>query len=61
MASIEQCISCKRWFSVSEHPMSVPGGREREPINCPHCHATAREEMTDGFWRTKPENPPEST
>lgn len=61
MAHTEKCPHCSGWFSVSERPMGVPGGLDREPIDCPHCKLTVRSEMTDGFWDTKPEVPPEQS
>jgi predicted Zn finger-like uncharacterized protein len=59
MTDVEQCPECKQWFTVQESRMGVPGGKEREPVDCPHCRAIVRQAMTDGFWRTYPADAPE--
>lgn len=58
MTDAEKCPHCGGWFTVRERPMGVPGGQDREPINCAHCKRVVRSEMTDGFWDTELAQPP---
>jgi aspartate carbamoyltransferase regulatory subunit len=45
---IDKCTNekCLKEFQV--HPIGggVPGGKEKEPIDCPYCGTTVRTEMT---------------
>lgn len=54
MSNVEFCTNpdCGRPFSVSALGGGVPGGKEREPIDCPHCGHTVRSEMTSAVFRT---------
>lgn len=49
--AIEKCQSCKKPFRVSEHNLSIPGTKEKEPITCPYCSYTI-ERTTNGWWNT---------
>lgn len=51
---VEQCPEedCGRLFTVSHIGEDAPGGREREPISCPHCGVEVRSERTAGVFRT---------
>lgn len=53
MSNAEQFQHCNKWFTVHQRPMGVPGGKDREPINCAHFGLDAREEMTDVSWFTE--------
>lgn len=48
----EKCPECGHEFEVIEQPMGVPGGKSLEDIDCPYCHATVDEKMTDGTFYT---------
>lgn len=47
-----ECTQCGATVIVTEHPMGVPGGQEKEQGYCPTCHGLVAEFMTDGFIRT---------
>lgn len=54
MRSTEQCPKCKNYFIVREEGPNFPGGKEREPIACPHTPCDfVREQMTSGWFRTE--------
>lgn len=57
--TVEKCpnANCGKLFSVSQIGTNVPGGRESEPITCPHCGYEARTERTSGVFRTHPATP----
>lgn len=46
------CPYCGQKFHVQECPMGVPGGKEKEDIDCPCCNKTVEQRMTDGWFRT---------
>lgn len=46
------CPYCKKFFHVLEHPMGVPGGKDKEDIDCPWCGKTVEQKMTDGWFQT---------
>ena len=54
MNNTESCTNekCKKAFSVTEIGGGVPGGKESEPVICPHCGFTVRTERTSGAFRT---------
>ncbi|SFU15537.1 hypothetical protein SAMN05444141_11145 [Pseudovibrio denitrificans] len=43
---MEQCNKCGGLYSVSRIGPVVPGGKEREEVNCPHCDDLKFSEMT---------------
>jgi hypothetical protein len=43
---MNQCKACDGFFTVSWIGVNVPGGKEREEVDCPHCGETAYSEMT---------------
>jgi len=46
----EECPKCGAEFSVTEIGGGGICGACREPINCPYCHETVREERTTGTF-----------
>lgn len=46
------CPKCGKPFHVQEFPMGVPGGKEKEDIDCPWCHTTVEQKMSDGWFFT---------
>lgn len=46
------CLECGRRFRVQVTTMNVPGGKEREEVGCPYCHANNGYRMTSGFVYT---------
>lgn len=46
------CCECGRKFYVHVSTMNVPGGKDREEIECPYCHAYNGYRMTSGFVDT---------
>jgi endogenous inhibitor of DNA gyrase (YacG/DUF329 family) len=50
--AIETCPDCQKPFDVSEVSLGMPGTKEKEDINCPHCHKVLRQEISNGFFRT---------
>ena len=52
--NVEKCPSdaCGRLFTISHIGNDAPGGREREPIECPHCGILVRSERTAGVFVT---------
>lgn len=46
------CKECGRKFLVQVTSMNVPGGKEKEEINCPYCGAENGHRMTSGFVYT---------
>jgi transposase-like protein len=51
MMEIERCSACKRPYSISEIGGGFPGGKESEPITCPHCAHTYNQ-RSSGTFRT---------
>ena len=49
---IEFCGKCGRPFSVSEQGGQMPGTRESEEINCPHCYTTYATGSSNGYFQT---------
>ncbi|MCG9575360.1 hypothetical protein L1D14_03830 [Vibrio tubiashii] len=47
---IEECRFCSALFSVSETGGGGVCGACNEPICCPHCHKTVRQERTTGVF-----------
>ncbi|QIK50634.1 hypothetical protein G7058_00280 [Jeotgalibaca porci] len=45
----ETCKECGKEFTYNHHGDIYPGGKEREYIYCPYCHATNGSKMTSGF------------
>ena len=54
--SKEKCTNekCGKEFSVSLIGLNVPGGKESEPVVCPHCNTVVRTERTSGAFITSP-------
>ena len=51
MSEIEECRKCGRPFYVSEIGGRMPGTKESEDIECPHCgHTMTR--RSNGVFRT---------
>ena len=48
---IETCDSCNRKYEVREIGGDVPGGKEKEPVECPYCGSTYYQ-MTSGIYKT---------
>ena len=46
------CSECGRRFRVQVTTMNVPGGKEREEVDCPYCHSNNGYRMTSGFVYT---------
>ena len=46
----EKCPFCGATFAVTEMAAGGICGACREPINCPHCGKTLREERTTGWF-----------
>ena len=46
----QTCPFCGKEFHVHEFPMGVPGGKDKEDIDCPYCHKTVDQKMTDGWF-----------
>ncbi len=46
------CPSCGKRFHVTENVMGVPGGKDKESIDCPYCGYTVSQKMTDGWFTT---------
>ena len=46
------CSECGRRFRVKVTTMNVPGGKEREEVDCPYCHSNNGYRMTSGFVYT---------
>ncbi|MDR7239197.1 Zn finger protein HypA/HybF involved in hydrogenase expression [Neobacillus drentensis] len=42
------CKKCGKEFYFQVTEMNVPGGKEREYINCPHCGETNGSVVTSG-------------
>ncbi|AXK38522.1 hypothetical protein [Crenobacter cavernae] len=47
-----ECKKCHAKVIVTEHPMGVPGGQDKEQGYCPACGELVAEFMSDGFIRT---------
>ena len=48
----ELCSKCGALVRIIEHPMEVPGGKEREVANCPNCNEILFSAMIDGCFST---------
>lgn len=46
------CHLCGKKLHVTERPMGVAGGKDKEDINCPWCGQTVDQKMTDGWFET---------
>ena len=46
------CSKCSRKFHVQVSTMNVPGGKDREDVDCPYCGANNGYRMTSGFVST---------
>ena len=44
-----KCKKCGAQVRITERPMGVPGGKEKEQAFCPKCNTVVAEFMTDGF------------
>ena len=44
------CKNCGAKAHIQEFPMGVPGGKEKEEVNCPKCRSIIYEAMTDGWF-----------
>ena len=44
-----KCKKCGAQVKITERPMGVPGGKEKEQAFCPKCNSLVAEYMTDGF------------
>ena len=49
---MEECTKCGKPFKVSEHNLTMPGTKEREPIICPYCNHNVDERISNGWWNT---------
>lgn len=52
-----ECPSCTSKVKITERPMGVPGGMEKEQGYCPKCKTLVAEFMTDGFINVDLINP----
>lgn len=46
------CSECGKRFLVQVTTMNVPGGKDKEEVDCPYCHANNGYHMTSGFVYT---------
>ncbi|WP_338452328.1 hypothetical protein R4Z09_10845 [Niallia oryzisoli] len=46
------CKKCGKDFHYEVTDMRVPGGKEREEINCPYCGESNGSVVTSGFVHT---------
>lgn len=44
------CNECDAKVHIQEFPMGVPGGKEKEEVDCPKCGNQIYEAMTDGWF-----------
>lgn len=51
------CENCKTNIHISERPMGVPGGKEKEQAYCPKCGHLVAEHITDGSLNATIINP----
>ena len=49
----ETCPNCKKCFEWNDGDMHVPGGKDREDVNCPWCGTTVTTRVTSGSIYTK--------
>ncbi|EJS2611611.1 MULTISPECIES: hypothetical protein [Vibrio] len=56
----EKCPFCGALFTVTEVGGGGICGACREPIDCPYCNETVREERTTGFFKESLVKKPES-
>lgn len=47
-----KCTECGKMFHVRVTTMNVPGGKDKEEVDCPYCHANNGYRMTSGFVYT---------
>lgn len=43
------CEKCGTKLKVTEQPINVPGGKDKEQAYCPECNHLVAEHMTSGF------------
>lgn len=48
----KKCLQCQKVFEVNVTTMGVPGGKDREDIDCPYCGFNNGYRMTSGFVET---------
>ena len=46
------CSECGKKFHVQVSSMGVPGGKDKEEVDCPYCGANNGYRMTSGFVNT---------
>ncbi len=51
---VRTCNKCGKEFEVRNEGDMFPGGREKEELRCPYCHAINGYMMTSGMPRTYP-------
>lgn len=44
------CKDCGKKFTVATIGGGVPGGKEMETVDCPHCHSEQYREMTSASF-----------
>lgn len=44
-----ECKNCESKVRITERPMNVPGGKDKEQAYCPECNELVAEHMTSGF------------
>ncbi|SMG63711.1 hypothetical protein BMETH_1869_0 [methanotrophic bacterial endosymbiont of Bathymodiolus sp.] len=51
---MEKCSNqeCGKQFKVYKSGGGVTGGKEKEPVICPHCQTIVRTEMTSATFHT---------
>ena len=45
-----KCENCDAKVHILEFPMGVPGGKDKESVDCPSCGCKIYEAMTDGWF-----------
>ena len=53
MSEIRECRACGKPFSVSEIGGQMPGSKESERIECPHCGDVTTENSNGVFTTAK--------
>jgi transposase-like protein len=48
-----KCKKCGKEFTYEVTSMNVPGGKDKENIDCPYCGETNGTVMTSGFVYTR--------
>lgn len=46
------CEHCGKEFRIHVTTMNVPGGKDKEEVDCPYCHKNNGYRMTSGFVYT---------